>query len=262
MPLSISNQDTELALRYHEATKHSEEKLRSNRHFLDWSNQPQPFKRYRNVESVSLSSNPEVLLGTTPPALDAIGRILSEVQNQGAVERIPDLATLARVLYLAAGITKPRRYAGGELYFRAYSNTGALYHIDLYLVTGELLDLPAGVYHFGVHDFALYRLRSGDYRSVLAEASGNHERVTQAPVTLISASTYWRNAWKYQARTYRHCFWDAGTLHANLLAISDVESLHPNPESAGRRFRGQGCDRPRAGSRRSRGAGDSTRSVS
>ena len=227
MPLSISNQDTELALRYHEATKHSEEKLRSNRHFLDWSNQPQPFKRYRNVESVSLSSNPEVLLGTTPPALDAIGRILSEVQNQGAVERIPDLATLARVLYLAAGITKPRRYAGGELYFRAYSNTGALYHIDLYLVTGELLDLPAGVYHFGVHDFALYRLRSGDYRSVLAEASGNHERVTQAPVTLISASTDWRNAWKYQARTYRHCFWDAGTLHANLLAISDVESLHP-----------------------------------
>jgi hypothetical protein len=34
-----------------------------------------------------------------------------------------------------------------------------------------------------------------------------------AAVLYLSA---WRNAWKYQARTYRHCFWDAGTLLANL----------------------------------------------
>ncbi|HEY7698242.1 MAG TPA: nitroreductase family protein, partial [Vicinamibacteria bacterium] len=31
-------------------------------------------------------------------------------------------------------------------------------------------------------------------------------------------STYWRNAWKYRERAYRHCFWDSGTLLANLLA--------------------------------------------
>ena len=52
-------------------------------------------------------------------------------------------------------------------------------------------------------------------------------RVTQAPVVLVSVSTYWRNAWKYKARTYRHCFWDAGTLHANLIAIAQVEVLQP-----------------------------------
>jgi len=39
-------------------------------------------------------------------------------------------------------------------------------------------------------------------------------------VTVICTSTYWRNAWKYQARTYRHCFWDAGTLLANFLAAT------------------------------------------
>jgi nitroreductase len=44
-------------------------------------------------------------------------------------------------------------------------------------------------------------------------------------VILVSASTYWRNAWKYQARAYRHCFWDAGTLHANLLAAAVAERL-------------------------------------
>ena len=108
----------------------------------------------------------------------------------------------------------------GEVYFRAAACTGALYHIDLYLVCGELPDLSAGVYHFGPHDFSLRCLRSGDYRGVLAAATGNEQSVTHAPVTILCTSTYWRNAWKYQARTYRHCFWDAGTLTANFLAAA------------------------------------------
>ena len=37
---------------------------------------------------------------------------------------------------------------------------------------------------------------------------------------LVSASTYWRNAWKYRARAYRHCGWDNGTIVANLLAAA------------------------------------------
>ena len=221
----ITRQDFEAALHYHEATKHSEESVRTDRHSLDWSNHPRAFKIYRNVESIPLPSDPEIVAGATTPALEAIGIPVVDALERSTGERIPALATLARVLYLAAGVTKRRRYSGGEMYFRAYANTGALYHVDLYLVTGDLPDLPAGVYHFSPHDFALHRLRSGDYRSVLIEASGDHTRVTHAPVTLVSASTYWRNAWKYRARTYRHCFWDAGTMHANLLAIADAESL-------------------------------------
>ncbi len=143
-------------------------------------------------------------------------------------ERIPDLATLSRVLHFSAGITKRKRYPGGDMYFRAAPNTGALYHIDLYLVCGDLPDLSAGVYHFGPQDFALRQLRAGDYRSVLVEASGEEPAVAQAPSLLVSASTYWRNAWKYQARAYRHCFWDAGTLHANLLAVAATERLIPS----------------------------------
>jgi SagB-type dehydrogenase family enzyme len=135
-------------------------------------------------------------------------------------EQRPNLAALASLLFLSAGITKRRAYPGGEVYFRAAANTGALYHIDLYLVCGDLPDLAAGVYHFGPHDFSLRRLREGDYRGVLVQASGDEQHVKHAPATLICTSTYWRNAWKYQARTYRHCFWDAGTLLANFLAAA------------------------------------------
>jgi SagB-type dehydrogenase family enzyme len=49
--------------------------------------------------------------------------------------------------------------------------------------------------------------------------------VVHAPATIICTGTYWRNAWKYQARTYRHFGWDNGTLLANLLAVSSASGL-------------------------------------
>ena len=109
--------------------------------------------------------------------------------------------------------------------FRAAACTGALYHIDLYLVCGDLPDLGAGVYHFSPQDFALRRLRKGDYRGVLIHASGEEPSIAKSPCVIICASTYWRNAWKYQARAYRHCYWDNGTIMANLLAASAARNI-------------------------------------
>jgi hypothetical protein len=40
------------------------------------------------------------------------------------------------------------------------------------------------------------------------------------------SAIFWRNAWKYRARAYRYCFWDTGTILANLLAAANAEALH------------------------------------
>ncbi len=227
MDNSSQNQYIEAALHYHESTKHNEASLRTNPHFLDWANKPLPYKIYRGLESVPLKKDPKILDSATPPALEAMSIPGRPISDEPAGDTIPDLGILSQVLSLSAGITKQKRSPGGTIYFRAYSNTGALYHIDLYLVTQNLPDLPAGVYQFGPHDFALHRLRTGDYRALLVDASGAHPSIARAPVVLVSASTYWRNAWKYRARAYRHCFWDGGTLHANLLAIAAAKGLQP-----------------------------------
>ena len=56
---------------------------------------------------------------------------------------------MAQLLYLSAGITRRKgNIPGGEIYFRAASCTGALYEIELYVVTRDLPGLAAGVYHF------------------------------------------------------------------------------------------------------------------
>jgi SagB-type dehydrogenase family enzyme len=209
-----TNHDLAATWTYHDGTKHSLSSVRNNRHFLDWGNKPQPFKFYSTLTPVPL---PHELPPIPIPTLEAIA--LREVGDGSPC--IPRLSTLATLLYFSAGITKRRAYPGGhQHFFRAAACTGALYHIDLYIVCGALPDLSAGVYHFEPYSFSLRRLREGDYRGVLAQASGQEPRVEQSPVTVICTSTYWRNAWKYQARTYRHCFWDAGTLLANFLATA------------------------------------------
>jgi SagB-type dehydrogenase family enzyme len=220
----MDNRDTKAILEYHEVTKHSERSVRSNRHVLDWENQPLPLKVYRDLDPIPLVRD---FPDKGDSALEAMARTPRPAAGEAEEERIPDLTVLSRVLQLSAGITRSRRHAAGTVYFRAYPNTGALHHVDLYLVVGELPGLSSGVYHFGPQDFALRCLREGDWRGVLVEASGNNPDLARAPVIVVSASTYWRNSWKYQARAWRHCFWDAGTMHANLLAVAETENLEP-----------------------------------
>src|SRR5207302_7754169 len=128
-------------------------------------------------------------------------------------------------LHHSAGITKQLRFPGGVMDFRAAACTGALYHIELYLVSGDAPGLPAGVYHFGVHDSALRLIRAGDYRGVLVNATDGEPSVADSAAVLVATSTFWRNAWKYEERAYRHCFWDLGTILANLLAMTAAHDI-------------------------------------
>ena len=212
------NWNVEAGWTYHNGTKHSHQSVRASTHSLDFSNQPLSFKIYTTLEPIPL---PRDLAPIPMPALAAI----AAPPSGPAVDRVPNLAVIAQILHLSAGITRHRQGEGWDVHFRAAACTGALYHIELYLVCGDLPGLPAGLYHFGAHDFALRRLRAGDYRAALLGATAGQPSVAHAPAVIICTSTYWRNAWKYQARAYRHSFWDSGTLLANLLAAAAGQAL-------------------------------------
>src|SRR6266404_8556451 len=205
----MKNGDIQAAWKYHEGTKHSYWSIRNNPHFLDWANRPLPFKIYPKIEALPL---PRDVPQTGVAALSAISEPLPS--------SVPGVQDLARLLYFSAGITKQRAYQGGEIYFRAAACTGALYEIELYLVTGDLKGLDAGVYHFNPGDVSLRLLRKGDFRGNLAQATAMEPAVARAPATILCTGIYWRNGWKYQARTYRHFGWDNGTILANLLATT------------------------------------------
>jgi SagB-type dehydrogenase family enzyme len=209
----MKNRDLQATWKYHDGTKHSYWSIRNSPHFLDWANRPLPFKIYPKIEPFSLPRD------VSQTGVAALAAISSPVSWAGG-DSVPELQDLARILYFSAGITKERAYPGGEIYFRAAACTGALYEIELYVVSGDLPGLDAGVYHFNPADVSLRLMRKGDFRGNLAQATALEPAVVHAPATIICTGTYWRNAWKYQARTYRHFGWDNGTLLANMLAVS------------------------------------------
>jgi SagB-type dehydrogenase family enzyme len=216
--VATKNGDVQTAWKYHEGTKHSYWSVRRSSHFLDWANRPLPFKIYPTIEKIAL---PRDVPQTGVAALAAISADVRAATGDSA----PKLQDLARILFFSAGITKQRKYPGGEIYFRAAACTGALYEIELYVVTGELEGLNAGVYHFNPADMSLGLLRKGDFRGNLAQATALGPEVARAPATIVCTGTYWRNAWKYAARTYRHFGWDGGTLLANMLAVAAASGL-------------------------------------
>src|SRR5262249_26071829 len=214
----MKNRDLQATWKYHDGTKHSYWSIRNSPHFLDWANRPLPFKIYPKIEPFSL---PRDVPQTGVGALAA----MSATGSWAAGDSVPELQDLARILYFSAGITKQRAYPGGEIYFRAAACTGALYEIELYVVSSDLPGLDAGVYHFNPADVSLRVLRKGDFRGNLAQATAMEPAGAHAPATIICTGTYWRQAREDPARPYRHFGWDNGTLLANALAVSAASEL-------------------------------------
>ncbi len=205
------------AREYHERTNHSPERLRTDSFSLDFENKPRPYKIYEDLPQVSIH---ESLPSPAEPALSAIA---TSSPDGTAEPASVDAGTVHALCHYAAGVTKVLEMQGQRMRFRAASCTGKLYHVDLYAVVGDVDGLESGVYHFNPDSDSFDVLREGDHRGVLTRASGGQGDVSDAPVTFVTTSEWWRNAWKYRDRTYRHAFWDSGTLLANLLAVAHGE---------------------------------------
>jgi SagB-type dehydrogenase family enzyme len=218
------NRDIKYALDYHEATKHSEISIQLSRHSLDWNNKPRPFKIYTRLPSIILPSD------FPQPNNDAItcikaDKIINSTAEDTSANLELDIKKLAEILFFSAGITREMKYIYGNYYMRAAPATGALYPIELYIVCQDMPGLNAGIYHFCPGDFTLTEIRSGDYRADIAAAAGDNKNIVRSPITIIFTSIAWRNAWKYEARSYRHWFWDSGVIAANLIATATSSRL-------------------------------------
>jgi SagB-type dehydrogenase family enzyme len=191
-----------VARAFHQATKHSFASIRRRGHFLDWDNQPHPFKVYEGLPGASLPAESAAAAGEA------------------------DLRALARMLRYGAGILRTRKLADGQdVRFRTYASAGALYPVELYVVSGDLAGMTAGVFHFDPAAASLTRLREGDHRPWLVRAAAGEPAVATAPVALVLTGIPWRTGWKYTERGYRHLYWDAGMILANLLALAQASAL-------------------------------------
>jgi SagB-type dehydrogenase family enzyme len=211
----VANRDTEIARAFHEITSHSYTSVRSGARPLDWAIRPLPYKIYPGAGSLML---PRELNLSAAPTLSVIG---DRAVNEAAF----DLETITRLLFCAGGLTKRVRVGAEDYHFRAAASAGALYPIEIYLAAGDAVGLERGLYHFSPAELKLSGMRRGDWREYLAEAAAGRQSIREARVVLAMTAIFWRSAWKYRDRAYRHCFWDTGTMLANLIAAANADGI-------------------------------------
>jgi SagB-type dehydrogenase family enzyme len=203
------------ARRFHEATRHTRERSVGGGMLpLRPAARPPVWKGYAGGEVLPFAKG---AAGPDLPALDALA-------ERGPLEaRAPTRADLERLCHLANGVLRWRpatRFGQRAWSFRAAPCTGALYHVELYVACADLEGLPAGLYHHEPQPAGLRPLREGDWRAPVVEAAAGFAAVAAAPAVMLLTSAFWRNAWKYGPRAYRHTFWDGGVLLANVLAAA------------------------------------------
>jgi SagB-type dehydrogenase family enzyme len=117
-----------------------------------------------------------------------------------------DLAGLARWLYLSAGVTKYAERRGKRWLFRAAGSAGARFPLELYVAVPDGGNLPAGVHWYDPEAHALV---------TIADPPAG-----QSPAVVVTGVP-WRTGWRYRERGFRHIYWDAGTMLAQLLPLAD-----------------------------------------
>ena len=213
----MGNDYIEAARVFHEITKHSYTSVRSSPHLLDWDIKPLPYKIYPGAASVAL---PRDLNLSSTPALAALS---SYVPADFSASIGTD--ALTRILFCADGLTRRKQVGGEDYHFRAAPSAGALYPIEIYIAAGSVDGLETGLYHFSPADLRMAGLRRGDWRGYIAQAAAKRPSLLRASAVIALSAIYWRSEWKYRARAYRYCYWDAGTLLANLLAAAAAEEI-------------------------------------
>jgi hypothetical protein len=172
----------------------------------DVSRRPRPYKDYD--EDLR-----RILLPTDLPASSAPATAVLSGTAEADTSQL-DLHGLARLLYLSSGVTRrTTRPDGGLVLFRAAGSAGARFPLELYVAVPRGADadgLEPGTHWYDPEAHALVVVGPPP---------------TGDAVTVVVTGIPWRTGWRYRERGFRHIYWDAGTMLAQLLALADSAGL-------------------------------------
>ena len=188
----------DIVYEYHDQTKHQLQRYSRSLGYMDWKNQPDPFRRYDQSLTLPLD-HPQ---STETPTYDS----LFETYHEPAAPINRDF--ISRLFYESLAISAWKQAGGNRWSLRVNPSSGNLHPTEAYLVAGPIKDLSevTAVYHYSVYGHALERraiLTNEEWRAI-----GNN---LPPDFLLISlTSIYWRESWKYGERAFRYCHHDVG----------------------------------------------------
>ena len=191
----------ELVKQYHEQTKHEFNRYARALGYMDWANQPDPFRRY---EGTPLYELPLLAAGDEPvaPSYESL------FSSQPVPPQPVTLNGLSRFFEYGLSITAWKEYGGNRWALRSNPSSGNLHPTEGYLLIRETADLPLkpGLYHYAAKEHGLEHRGHGTNEAIEALLQ---PFPTQSFFVGLS-SIHWREAWKYGERAFRYCQHDVG----------------------------------------------------
>jgi len=121
-----------------------------------------------------------------------------------------ELKEISQLLWAAQGITSEGD--GG----RTAPSAGALYPLELYVVSGNINSLTPGVYHYLPSGHTLQQIAEGDKRKLLTAAALMQGAVNKSAAVIVIAAEYKRTTGKYLERGKKYVHIEAGHAAQNI----------------------------------------------
>ena len=191
----------DLVMRYHQETKHHFSRYARSLGYLDWANQPDPFRRY---EGTSLFALPRPKPEETPAS-----PLYEDLYRAGAIESAPvSVRSLSRLFAHSLAISAWKQAGDVRWALRINPSSGNLHPTEAYLLIPALDGLASapGLYHYAAKEHAL------ELRAEWPQTSATRlmQRFPPGAFLIGLSSVIWRETWKYGERAFRYCQHDIG----------------------------------------------------
>lgn len=185
----------ETIVHYHEVTKHHFNRYARSSGYMDWHNQPNPFRNYEGAEQIALPfCDPD-------PGL-AYGGLYSSAE--GKAEPLT-LSSVGGFCELALGLSAWKQAGPSRWSLRMNPSSGNLHPTESYLLLPDMKRLPGGLFHYSPFAHSL------ECRIQVPEKAATRFQAHFNPGFGVALTAiFWRESWKYGERAYRYSNLDAG----------------------------------------------------
>ncbi|MGD8285200.1 MAG: SagB/ThcOx family dehydrogenase [Desulfobacterales bacterium] len=192
----MTSQKIEEIVHYHEETKHHYHRYAKSLGYMDWENQPNPFRFYEESRLIPLP-----LLKTDPPS----GYQDLYLRHNNPLSAF-SAENIAGFLELSLGLSAWKAAGTSRWSLRMNPSSGNLHPTEAHVVLPQTDTVEAGVYHYNALRHALEKRSSitGDLWKQINSYLGS------SGFMIGLSSIFWRESWKYGERAFRYCNHDVG----------------------------------------------------
>ena len=110
---------------------------------------------------------------------------------------------------------------------RPYPGAGACYELEIYIVAGQCLALPPGLYHYCPLTHCLFSLttHSPSVDALLQDASSATGEASLPQMLIVITARFQRMTWKYEGMAYAAILKDVGVLYQTMYLVASAMGL-------------------------------------